>query len=147
MKRAIVVALGVGAVVTSAAALGLGAGARDGASLDRARYETMVSLADDDRRLHTARCDAYRDNARELCRTEAAVAASVRIADLEADFHRTQEASRAAQRARIDARYQLDRARCQAQSGFKRDKCLIQAHAAKGRALLDAAAPYEVRYQ
>ena len=143
MRRAIVVALGIGAVVASAAALGLGAGFGDGGTMDRDRYESLVQLAHDDRRLHTSHCDAYRDNEREYCRTEAQVAATVRIADLEADYYRTQEAGRAAQRARIDGKYQLARVRCNALGGFRRDKCLIQAHAARGRALLEAAAPYE----
>jgi hypothetical protein len=71
------------------------------------------------------------------------VAATIRVAELEADFYRTQDAGRAAQRARIDGRYQLARIRCNALGGFRRDKCLIQAHAAKGRALLESAAPYE----
>ena len=53
----------------------------------------------------------------------------------------------AAERSRIESRYQSDRVRCDALAGFKRDKCLIRAHATKGRAMLEAAAPYEaVRY-
>ena len=31
--------------------------------------------------------------------------------------------------------------------GLKRDRCMIRAHATKGRAMLEAAAPYEVRYR
>lgn len=144
MRRAIVVALGVGAVVTSAAAVGLGMGfADEPGAMDRARFEALVRAADDDRRMHVAGCDAYRDAEREYCRVEAGVNASIRVADLEAEFQRTQEASRAAQRARIDGKYQLARARCNTLGGFRRDKCLIQAHAARGRALLEAAAPYE----
>jgi hypothetical protein len=57
----------------------------------------------------------------------------------------TLEAARAAQRAFIDARYQSDRAQCESLGGAKRDRCLIEAHARKGRAMLEAAAPYAVR--
>ena len=103
MMRAIIVALGTGAVITSAAAIGIGASST-GAATQPARGEYEVAM--------------QHQSAREL------------------------------QRARIDARYQSDRARCDSLGGFKRDKCLIQAHATRGRALLDAAAPYEkVRYQ
>jgi hypothetical protein len=70
----------------------------------------------------------------------------VRTAELEARFRRTEHAERALQRARIDARYQVDRARCNGVNGVRRDRCLVQAHATKGRALLEAAAPYEVRF-
>ena len=96
MKRAILIALGTGAVITSAAAF-------------------TSSLAPEPQ---------------PAARGEYQVAMR----------HQT---AREAQRARIDARYQADRARCDAVTGFKRDKCLIQAHATRGRAMLEAAAPYE----
>lgn len=96
MKRAILVALGTGAMITSAAAFTSSIGSEP---QPVARGEYQVAMQ--------------------------------------------HQSAREAQRARIDARYQSDRARCDALSGFKRDKCLIQAHAAKGRALLEAAAPYE----
>src|SRR6187399_975508 len=53
------------------------------------------------------------------------------------------QSARESQRALIEARYHSDRGRCDSLSGFKRDKCLIQAHAVRGRAMLEAAAPYE----
>ena len=100
MKRAILVALGVGAIVSSAAAFSLGAGGEAGASLTQDRYLAMLRLI---------------------------------------------EVSRASQRARIEARYQAERAQCAALGGFNRDTCMVQVHATRGRAMLDAAAPYEVR--
>jgi hypothetical protein len=92
-----------------------------------------------------AHCEAL-DGAQGVCLAQARADHRVRTAELEAAFHRTERAARDAQRARIDARYEVDRARCDALKGFRRDKCLISAHAVKGRALLEAAAPYEVRY-
>src|SRR5687768_4013084 len=102
MRRAIFVALGTGAVITSAAAIGIGAATIETAS-QPAQGIYQVAMQ--------------------------------------------HQSARESQRARIDARYQADRARCDSVSGFKRDKCLIQAHAIKGRAMLEAAAPYEVRHQ
>ena len=99
MRRAIVVALGTGAFISSAAALSLGV--------------TDPQMA--------------------------------RTAEAANGPQRTQQSARALQRERIDARYQLDRSRCEGLGGFRRDKCLVQAHAAKGRALLEAAAPYDTR--
>ena len=100
MKRAILVALGVGAIVSSAAAFSVGAGGEAGASLTQDRYLAKLRLI---------------------------------------------EVSRASQRARIEARYQAERAQCAALGGVKRDTCMVQVHATRGRAMLDAAAPYEVR--
>jgi hypothetical protein len=53
--------------------------------------------------------------------------------------------ARAAQREQIDVRYRAERGACEGLGGYRRDKCLVKAHAARGRALLAAAAPYEVR--
>ena len=55
------------------------------------------------------------------------------------------EAARDAQRATIESRYQEDRAKCDALAGARKDNCLIDAHARKGRAMLEAAAPYAAR--
>lgn len=57
----------------------------------------------------------------------------------------TQQAARAQQRARIEERYQADKLRCTDLTGYRREKCVVQAHAVRGRALLEAAAPYGVR--
>lgn len=99
MRRSILVALGAGAVISSAAAIGIGA---------------AVNSAPQTMSQH--------------------------------EYERTQQSSRTAQRARIEARYQVERARCGALGGFKRDKCLVSAHAARGRSKLESAVPYEVRF-
>lgn len=58
---------------------------------------------------------------------------------------RAREAARAGQRARIHERYAAEREACAALGGLPRDKCLVKAHANRGRAMLEAAAPYEIR--
>ena len=67
------------------------------------------------------------------------------MADIEANFRRTQEAARVAQRSRIEARYHVDRTRCASQGGAKRDRCLVSAHAVRGSVLMELAAPYDTR--
>ena len=59
---------------------------------------------------------------------------------------RTRASARAEQRERIDQRYRIEREECESLGGYRRDKCVVKAHATRGRALLEAAAPYEVRY-
>lgn len=147
MRRAIFVALATGAVISSAAALGISAAtATDAPTLTRTEYQAGLRAIEAGRDAVLLACDAFGGHERELCRTEAAAVEMVRTADLEARFRRTEQAQRAAQRARIDARYQVDRVRCAAFNGLKRDRCLVHAHATKGRSLLEAAAPYEVRF-
>ena len=144
MRRAILVALGTGAIITSAAAFSVGGNTEPGFEMTQRQYEARLQAIEAARAAHDARCDAAAGAERELCRIEAAAEESVAIADTEAMFRRTQQSARAAQRARIDARYQMERAKCGALGGLKRDKCLVKVSAVRGRSLLDAAAPYEV---
>ena len=145
MRRAIVVALGTGAFISSAAALSIGGTGVGSEELTRSQYEEAQGRLERGRNAALARCEARAAAAaeKEVCRTEVLAGDQVRGAELEQSFRRTEQSARALQRARIDARYQLDRAQCGMLGGFKRDKCLVQAHAARGRAMLDAAAPYE----
>ena len=145
MRRAILVALGTGLIITSAAAFTAGNGEESG-PVTQHEHDAKLRAIEAQRAAHDARCDAAGGTERELCRIEAAGEESVRIAEAEAAFRRTQQSARAAQRARIDARYQMERAKCGALGGYKRDKCLVKVHASRGRAMLDAAAPYEIRF-
>jgi hypothetical protein len=147
MRRAILVALGTGAVISSAAAIGIGAAVTSAPqAMGQPEYEAALRGIEAARELVYARCDTLDAFERESCRAEAAANEMVRVADIEDGYRRTQQSSRAVQRARIEARYQIERTKCGAVGGFKRDKCLVTAHAAKGRAMLEAAAPYEVRF-
>ena len=145
MTRAIVVALGTGAFITSAAALSIGGTPVPANEINRQAYEASLQGVQAAREASMARCDTLAANDREYCRTEALATDMVRTAEVDDAFRRTEHSARALQRARIDARYQTDRARCAVLGGFQREKCLVKAHAARGRALLQAAAPYEAR--
>ena len=146
MKRAMFVALGTGAIITSAAAFGIGAADESGLVLTQDQYAAKVRAIQATRVARVEKCDTRAGVERDFCRIEADGDHAVGLADAEAAFKRTQQAARAAQRARIEARYQVERAKCGVLGGFKRDKCLVQVHATRGRAMLDAAAPYEVRF-
>jgi len=145
MKRAIVIALGTGALITSAAALSLTETPETSTTLAPAEYASELQRIEQGASAVATACDAFLAPVDEWCRTEAQAARLVRAAEIEQAYRRTPQSARALQRARIDARYQLERARCGALGGFRRDKCLVQAHAARGRALLEAAAPYDGR--
>jgi hypothetical protein len=102
MKRAILIALGAGLVISSAAALDI-AGAGQPAA-------PAAALGDP---IHAAR---LREGARED------------------------------QRTRIQERYLVEREQCAELRGYRREKCVVRAHANRGRALLEAGAPYETRF-
>ena len=147
MRRAILVALGTGAVISSAAAIGIGAAlAPPRESLTREDYDAGVRRLTAGHGPAQARCEALEGAEIAICLAQLRAEERVRMAQLQAAFRRTEHAARNAVRARIDARYEVDRAKCEAFKGLRHDKCLISAHASKGRALLEAAAPYERRY-
>ena len=101
MKRAILVALGTGVVISSAAALDIAGASQPAAP---AAYGDPIHAA------------------------------------------RTREGARERQREQIQLRYTAERNQCADLRGYQREKCLVRAHANKGRALLEAAAPYESRF-
>ena len=105
MKRAVMVALGVAVIASSAAGFGISAANHSAPPLTQ-----CSSTAESD-----------------VCRLRVASAA------------------REEMRARVDARYEAERAKCASLPFAQRDACFIAAHAARGRALLEAAAPYERR--
>jgi hypothetical protein len=59
---------------------------------------------------------------------------------------RVRESAREEQRDRIRARHAAERESCAQLRGYQREKCVVKAHANRGRALLEAAAPYENRF-
>ena len=147
MKRAILVALGTGALISSAAAIGIAmAGYETPARLTREGFEAAVSIERTEREGRIASCETVRANDRDTCRAVAMANSAARIAEIEEGYYRTQASARGAQRARIDARYHVQRANCQSLGGFTRDKCLVSAHADRGRSLLEVAAPYVDRH-
>lgn len=73
------------------------------------------------------------------------VAAPAAGMDVAAHAWRTRDAARSAQRQQIQARYLAERDKCMALAGKLRERCVVAAHASRGRAMLEAAAPYQVR--
>jgi len=146
MRRAILVALGTGAVITSAATIGIGAALHPATqAMDRGECAAAMHAVALQRERAITRCDVLDEAEAAVCQAQARGDERVRSAELEAEYRRTEQSARALVRARIDARYEVDRARCEPLRGFRKDKCLINAHALKGRSLLEASAPYELR--
>jgi hypothetical protein len=146
MNRAFLVALGIGAVITSAAAIGIGtAGGEAKRAPSPVQYQMGLARIEAARAAGLGRCAARDSAGRGICEAEADGEAMVQAADLEQDYRSSRGAAREAQRARIEARYQVARARCAALGGRQRDDCFISAHAVRGSALLESHGPYESR--
>jgi hypothetical protein len=146
MRRAILVALGTGAVITSAAAIGVGAAlSPTPETMTREAYDAGLRRLQVLHERSQARCASLDGIEGTVCLAQARADDRIRAANLENEFRRTERTARDAQRARIDARYEVERARCEPLRGLRKDRCLITAHAAKGRSLLEASAPYQVR--
>lgn len=147
MRRAILVALGTGAVITSAAAIGVGAALSPSeVNMTRAQYDAAQQRLNAVRAFAAARCESLDTTQNTICLAHVRGEHRMRSADLELAFRHSEPAARDAQRARIDARYEIDRAGCEPLRGLRKDDCLVQAHARKGRMLLEASAPYAARY-
>src|ERR1700736_1344778 len=147
MKRVIRIALGTGSIISGAPAISIGAAmhaAPQARPASRAEYSSALAQLERTRLQQQARCEGA-GIGKELCRAQAEADEMLRVAGIEANFRRDRESTRAAQRARIEARYVVERAKCAAVGGLQRARSPIAAHAARVRALLEMAAPYEVR--
>ena len=146
MRRAMFVALGTGSIISGAAALGIDApGGDSGQPLAQGAYDAAISTIAARSAEARAACDRAPAADREFCHARVDAEEEWRAAELQVVLRRDPEAQRRAQRARIEVRYHAERAQCAALSGVRKDNCLIEVHARKGRAMLEAAAPYETR--
>src|SRR4051812_17490566 len=80
MRRAIVVALGTGAFISSAAALSLGV-TEDSQDMSRSEYELALRHVETARPAVQARCASLPASEIEACRTEAQGRETVRVAE------------------------------------------------------------------
>lgn len=146
MRRAIFVALGTGSIISGAAALGIDAhGGMPTQPLTQREYRAALESIVARAAQASAACERAPAADREYCRVRAEAEQAWREAELQVALRRDRESARNAQRARIEARYHAERAQCAPLTGPRKDSCLIGVHARKGRAMLEAAGPYENR--
>ena len=145
MRRAIFVALCTGGIISGAAALGIDAQDDMGQQFTQRDYRAALGAIAARAAEASSACDRAPMADRENCHARAEAEEAWHVAELQVARHRDGESARRAQRARIEARYHAERAQCTSLAGARRDGCLIDAHARKGRAMLEAAAPYITR--
>jgi hypothetical protein len=87
-----------------------------------------------------AKCDALKDNPKDVCVAEAKAAEKRAKAEAEANYMGTVKARTDARIANADAAYMVASAKCDAQTGNEKNVCLTEAKAKQTKAIADAKA-------
>ena len=141
MKRTTLYATLAGALLVSAAALGISAAVDSPRSLMAPTdFGEARKTIEADARLALGTCRDLGGQAKDLCKAEARAEERVRKADLEAQYRGTVAAAADAKLARVKAQYDVAKARCSDQHGDDKLACLRSARAEKARAFTAAKA-------
>jgi hypothetical protein len=87
-----------------------------------------------------AKCDALKDNPKDVCVAEAKAAEKRAKAEAEANYKGTIKARTDARIATADADYMVASAKCDAQTGNEKHVCVTEAKAKQTKAIADAKA-------
>jgi hypothetical protein len=87
-----------------------------------------------------AKCDALKDNPKDVCVAEAKAAEKRAKAEAEANYKGTVKARTDARIANADADYMVASAKCDAQTGNEKNVCITEAKAKQTKAIADAKA-------
>jgi hypothetical protein len=139
MKRTTLYATLVGALLVSAAALGISAAVDSPRSLmSRTDFGEARKTIETDARLALGTCRDLDGQAKDLCRAQARAEERVRKADLEAKYRGTVAAAADAKLARAKAQYDVAKVKCTDQHGEDKLACLRSARAERAKALNEA---------
>lgn len=139
MKRTTLYATLVGALLVSAAALGISTAVDSPRSLmSPTDFGESRKAIEADARLALGTCRDLDGLPKDLCKAQARAEERVRKADLEANYRGTVAAAAEAKLARAKARYDVARAQCSDQHGEDKLVCLRSARAEKAKALTEA---------
>ena len=83
-------------------------------------------------------CEAVKDQARALCRAQAAGREKTARADLEARYRPSAEATKQAKNAAAEADFEVAKVKCEALKGKAEDRCLQDAKGARDAAVRQA---------
>ena len=117
--------------------LGLSVGAVAQA-MTKLQYKTAQTGINADNKAAEAACDAYSGNAKDICREQASGKQKVAMAELNAAFTPSEEASYQVRVARADANLDLAREKCDDLAGNVKDVCVKKAKATAATAKANA---------
>lgn len=138
MKK-ILATLFLGAVALSFATVA--PAATDGA---KTTYKAAKDSASEMYKTDRAKCDALKENPKDVCIAEAKAAEKRSKAEAEAQYKNTPKARTNARIAAADADYAVAKEKCNAQSGNAKDVCVKEAKAVQTKAVVDAKSGKEI---
>jgi len=131
----------VNKLTISAIAIGLAFSAGAMAqSMSKDQYKSGKDGIAADYKSAKATCGSLSGNANDICKAEASGKEKVAMAELEADYKPSKDASYKVRVARAEAQYSVARERCDDRAGNVKDVCVKQAEAAAVAAKADAKA-------
>ena len=109
-------------------------------ALTKDEYKAEKDKIQANYKLDKTKCDALKDNAKDVCEKEAKGKEKVALAELEQQYQPTDRHARAVEEQKIDAMYQVAKEKCDDQKGDAKNLCVKQAKAdeAKGKADMKA---------
>jgi len=109
-------------------------------ALTKDEYKAGKDKIEADYKVDKAKCDALKDNAKDICSKEAKGKEKVSLAELEQQYQPSDRHARSVQEEKVDAMYQVAKEKCDDQKGDAKSACVKQAKAdeAKGKADMKA---------
>lgn len=109
-------------------------------ALTKDEYKSGKDKIESDYKVDKAKCDALKDNAKDICNKEAKGKEKVSLAELEQQYQPSDRHARSVQEEKVDAMYQVAKEKCDNQKGDAKSACVKQAKAdeAKGKADMKA---------
>ena len=109
-------------------------------ALTKDEYKAEKDKIQANYKVDKTKCDALKDNAKDICDKEAKGKEKVALAELEQQYKPTDKHARSVQEQKIDAVYQVAKEKCDDLKGDAKNLCVKQAKAdeAKGKADLKA---------
>jgi len=100
-------------------------------------YKVHHDKIEADYKMAKERCDALKDNAKDVCQKEAKGNEKIAKAELEARQKNTDKARREALETKADVQYDIAKEKCDDLSGNNKDVCIKDAKAVEQRAKAD----------
>ena len=99
-------------------------------AMTKAEYNTHKDQISADYKVNKAKCDALKDNAKDICVTEAKGAEKIAKAEMEAQYKPSAKHTRDVAMAKADAAYDTAKEKCDDLAGNAKDVCVKDAKAA-----------------
>ena len=107
-------------------------------AMTKAEYDTHKNQITADYKASHEKCNAMKDNAKDICVSEAKGTEKVAKAELEAQYKPSAKHTRDVAMAKGDAAYDTAKQKCDDQAGNAKDVCVKEAKAAHVKAVADA---------